>query len=385
MRLAGDTLRQRLLPPVLEPGVMPFFSLAYLSFLAMPFVLGPEGSASVGMTLLSVVAFVPLYFAFYWAHGWQRVAILLVIAAMAIPMLPYNWFSSTFLIYSNVLAVFLPWPQMLLVLALSQSIWALALLLTPLPFGFFMFMGLFTGLLSAAGCWVWVNSSRRNAALRLSQDEVRRLAVVAERERIGRDLHDLLGHTLSVVALKSELAAKLIDRDAATAHREIIEVGQVAREALAQVRSAVTGFRRMLLPAELANARMALDAVRVAFRYETRHGPLPQEIETVLALALREAVTNVARHARASVCRARVEALDEQVRMLIEDDGIGAGANEGHGLRGMRERVEALGGSVHVEKGASGGTRLCVEMPLPAPEIEPPVAPIPAAGEPRTA
>ncbi len=377
----GTTLRQRLLPPVLDPGAMPFFSLTYISFLGMPFVFGPEDGADGLATMVAVAVFVPLYFAFYWARDWHRAAILLVIAALAVPMLSFNWFSSTFLIYSNVLAVLLPWRQMLVVVVVSQLLWMLAVAMTSLPFGFFVFMGAFTGVFSAVGCWVWVSGARRNAALRLSQDEVRRLAVVAERERIGRDLHDLLGHTLSVVALKSELAGKLIDRDAEAARREIIEVGQVAREALAQVRSAVTGFRRMLLPAALANARMALDAVRVEFRYETRHGPLPQEIETILALALREAVTNVARHARAHHCSAVVEVVDDRVRLIVEDDGVGAVAAEGHGLSGMRERVETLGGSVTIDSGKAHGTRLLVEMPLEEADEQPAEAPLPLSGE----
>src|SRR5205814_6582017 len=103
-----------------------------------------------------------------------------------------------------------------------------------------------------------IQRARANQALRLSQDEVRRLAQVAERERIGRDLHDLLGHSLSVIALKSELASKLFTRDSAAAAREIADVERIARESLGQVRRAVAGMRALGLRAELANARLAL-------------------------------------------------------------------------------------------------------------------------------
>jgi two-component system, NarL family, sensor histidine kinase DesK len=381
----GPALRQRLLPAVLDPGAMPFFSLIYLSFLAVPFLFGPSDIVSLAPTLASIAAFLPLYFAFYWARGWRRAALLLTIAGLAVPLFSFNWFSSAYLVYSNVLAVFLPWPQMLLVLLVSQTLWALAVAMTEMPFGFFVFIGLFTGLLSAWGNWMWMNTSRRNAALRLSQDEVRRLAAVAERERIGRDLHDLLGHTLSVVALKSELAAKLIERDANTARREINEVGQVAREALAQVRSAVTGIRRMLLPAELASARLALDTVQVDFCYEARHPVLPAEIETVLALALREAVTNVMRHARARHCRASIETVDECVRLTIDDDGVGAGIGDGHGLRGMRERVEALGGRVVVGASPMAGTQVRIELPMPVIEDGPGVDAVSVTAVPKPA
>ncbi|HRQ65747.1 MAG TPA: histidine kinase [Xanthomonadaceae bacterium] len=381
----GTSLRQRLLPAALDPGAMPFFSLVYLSFLGVPFLFGPPGVVSLAPTLASIAVFLPLYFAFYWARGWQRAGLLLAIAALAVPLFPFNWFSSAFLVYSNVLAVFLRWHQMLLVLLVSQALWALGVAMTEMPFGFFVFLGLFTGLLSALGNWVWMNTSRRNAALRLTQDEVRRLAAVAERERIGRDLHDLLGHTLSVVALKSELASKLIGRDANAAHREIVEVGQVARDALAQVRSAVTGIRRMLLPAELASARLALDTVQVEFRYEARHDALPSDIETVLALALREAVTNVMRHARARHCRALVECIDTTVRLIVDDDGVGVAGGDGQGLRGMRERAEALGGRIEVSVSPMGGARVTVELPLPVESASTEAASLVAQGAPRPA
>jgi two-component system sensor histidine kinase DesK len=139
----------------------------------------------------------------------------------------------------------------------------------------------------------------KDAALKLSHDEVRRLAAFAERERIGRDLHDLLGHTLSLVALKSELAARLIGSDASAARRELDDVSRVAREALAQVRSAVTGIRAAGVAAELASARLLLESSGVAFDYDVADATLPADVEVVLALALREAVTNNQRHARA--------------------------------------------------------------------------------------
>ena len=121
-------------------------------------------------------------------------------------------------------------------------------------------------------------SQEKDAALKLSHDEVRRLAALAERERIGRDLHDLLGHTLSLVALKSELAGKLVDRDPKAARRELDEVTRVAREALVQVRSAVTGIRAAGIAAELASARLLLELDGVAFRYALAPVALPWEI-----------------------------------------------------------------------------------------------------------
>jgi two-component system sensor histidine kinase DesK len=141
-------------------------------------------------------------------------------------------------------------------------------------------------------------NQQKDAALQLSQDEVRRLAATAERERIGRDLHDLLGHTLSLITLKLELARKLHDRGDARARLEIGEAEAIAREALAQVRSAVTGIRASDLAGELASARLLLECQQV--HLHTPPPAMPVDVERGLALVLREAATNIVRHAQAT-------------------------------------------------------------------------------------
>ncbi len=208
-------------------------------------------------------------------------------------------------------------------------------------------------------------SQQRDVALQLSQEEVRRLATTAERERIGRDLHDLLGHTLSLITLKLELARKLYDRDDARARQEIGEAEAIAREALAQVRSAVTGIRASDLAGELASARLLLECQQVHLHY-TVPPPMPVEVERGLALVLREAATNIVRHAQAT--QARVEFMQEgrQLVMQIRDDGRGGLQAEGNGLCGMRERVAALRGQLQVQSGRGEGTVLSVRVPLAA-------------------
>jgi two-component system sensor histidine kinase DesK len=207
----------------------------------------------------------------------------------------------------------------------------------------------------------------KDLALQLSHDEVRRLAATAERERIGRDLHDLLGHTLSLITLKLELSRKLIDRDPAAARVEIAEAEKVARHALSEVRAAVTGFRAADLAAELASARLLLESSAVTLDYDTPPALSP-DIERSLALVLREAATNIARHANASRAEVRFVRDGGQLRMRIADDGRGTGSTgtaEGNGLAGMRERVRALGGSLAFAS-ARGGTTVEVAIPLPA-------------------
>ncbi len=218
-------------------------------------------------------------------------------------------------------------------------------------------------------------SEAKNAELQLSHDEVRRLAATAERERISRDLHDLLGHTLSLITLKLELSRKLFDRDAEAARREIVEAEKVARYALAEVRSAVTGMRATDLAVELASARLLLGASGVHLDYAHPAIELPAEIERGLSLILREAATNIARHAEAST--ARIELLREPagVRLLISDNGRGGIASDGNGLGGMRERVRALDGTLAIDSPHDGGTRLQVLVPLPIMRLVPPARP----------
>ncbi len=204
----------------------------------------------------------------------------------------------------------------------------------------------------------------KDVALQLSHDEVRRLAATAERERIGRDLHDLLGHTLSLITLKLELSRKLLDRDHDAARREITETEEVARHALAEVRSAVTGFRAADLAAELASARLLLESSGVALGYDPPP-PLSPELERPLALVLREAATNIARHAGASQAQVGFAREGGSLRMRIVDDGRGGIDGEGNGLAGIRERVRALGGSLAIAS-TRGGTSLEIVVPLPS-------------------
>jgi len=207
----------------------------------------------------------------------------------------------------------------------------------------------------------------KDAALRLSHEEVRRLAAVAERERIGRDLHDLLGHTLSLVALKSDLAVRLVERDPAAARREMLEVSGVSREALAQVRRAVSGIRSAELAAELASARLLLESCGVALRYHVDDAPLPPAVETAFALVLREAVTNVQRHAQARAVQIAVAGDDAALSLRIHDDGRGGDMVPGNGLDGMRARVQALGGTLQIEGARGSGTTVLARVPRPAP------------------
>src|SRR6185312_10942402 len=243
-------------------------------------------------------------------------------------------------------------PAVAVAMRLDTPWWLMLLLLAITP-------------LSGLGQHLRMANLRKDVALRLSQDEVRRLATLAERERIGRDLHDLLGHTLSLVTLKSELARKLALADPPRAQREMEEVERVSRHALAEVRAAVTGMRRSDLSAELVSARLMLEASNLAFEAGAPAVlDLPAETEATLALVLREAVTNIHRHANATTARVVFSCNAERFHMRISDNGRGGLAAHGNGISGMRERVRALGGTLSIDSPARRGTTLDVEVYL---------------------
>jgi two-component system sensor histidine kinase DesK len=215
----------------------------------------------------------------------------------------------------------------------------------------------------AVGCGnlVAAQRMRANKKLNLAHEQILHLAKLAERERIARDLHDVLGHTLSVVVLKSELAGKVMDRDPERARKEIGEVEHIARQALGEVREAIRGYRSEGLAAEIARAKKTLDAAGVTLEYGEKPPQLAPAEETVLSLIVREAVTNIVRHAQASHCRLEFAANGFGTALTVEDDGRGGIREEGNGLRGMRERVESIGGKLQID--SVQGTRLLVEIP----------------------
>lgn len=236
-------------------------------------------------------------------------------------------------------------------------------------------------------------------ALQAARAEIARMAVAQERLRFARDLHDLLGHSLSLITLKSELAARLVDTSPQRAGAEIRDVVGVARTALREVREAVAGYRQPALSSELQGAKEMLSAAGIAFEcsgcdlYGEAAGgslPLPAQVEAALAWTLREGVTNVIRHSRARHCLIELSRSSSSVRLGITDDGTpgvngewpgvssprSGSSNEaeqadradraGSGLAGLRERVQALQGSYEAGPLATGGFRLSVTLPLSA-------------------
>jgi two-component system, NarL family, sensor histidine kinase DesK len=213
---------------------------------------------------------------------------------------------------------------------------------------------------------------RANRELQAARRELADLAVAEERARIARDLHDTLGHSLSVIALKAELARRVLPDDPARAGTEIGDVERVAREALASVRETVSGYRQPTLAMELAGARAALAAAGIDARVEPAPEDLPRDVDAVLGWAVREGTTNVLRHSDAAHAHVRVVVGNGEAAVEVEDDGrmdgvadpAGEAPSPGTGLVGLRERAVRLGGGVEAGPLASGGFRLRVAVPV---------------------
>ncbi|HEY1742125.1 MAG TPA: sensor histidine kinase [Granulicella sp.] len=346
---------------------------AYTSFLFIEPIVEPSWHRWI-IALTSLAVFIVIFTVYVRAmESGSRVAHWMIAATFALGLItfPWNGGATTFFIYT---AAFLPFSirsaKRVLSLFLVEALFVLAE-------SHFFYHGLGNAffaiflLLVVGGSNIFL-AEQRTAENRLlaAQEENIALAAVAERERIARDLHDVLGHTLSVIVLKAELAGRLVERDPQRAAAEIGDVERTARTALAEVREAIGGYRARGLAAEIETARRTLDAAGVTLLSNTEHAVatgLSSTEETVLSLALREAVTNIVRHARATTCRLHFVSENGHRRLVVEDNGEHAITREGNGLRGMRERIESIGGHLSLDR--ESGTRLLIDLPLRAESV----------------
>jgi two-component system sensor histidine kinase DesK len=289
---------------------------------------------------------------------------------LGMAFMPYNGGACTFLIYAAAISPFLVPTQR------DAVLWLLAISVIGGVEGWLLksnaatlFFSSIFPLFIGGGNVYFAERNRMNCKLRKANEEIEHLAKVAERERIARDLHDVLGHTLSVITLKSELAGKLIERDPQRAAKEISEVEEISRQALSDVRDAIRGYRSQGLLAELARAKSTLETAGLLVQCDAAAGMnIPAVQESILSLAVREAVTNIVRHAQARTCRLRLEQHNGSFCLEITDDGRGWNGNEGNGLRGMRERVEMVGGTLH--RIGTPGTTVTITLPLKVPVMQ---------------
>lgn len=356
-----------------------FLWLAYLIF----FVIEPvqRRSAAYWVECLCILGvFLFMYVRFLRAESvTEKVLFIAGMTLLGAVTTPFNEGGIAFLIYSCALAPYALADTSLVFGVAILNVSVIAVESTSLHFSMIArFINIFFAVLAAFANVVFAQKDRNDCKLRMKQEEIEALAAVAERERIARDLHDVLGHTLSVIVLKTELAGRLVERECAAltaadpdssknnilrARAELADVERTARTALAEVREAIGGYRARGLGAEIEAARNTLLTAGIALRTEgdLQLPALTPGEETVLALALREAITNIVRHAKATECRLSLLLDRGHHRLSIQDNGQHAAAHEGNGLRGMRERVEGLGGQLSVSREA--GTHLFIDIP----------------------
>lgn len=352
----------RLLPKNKEIGFLPYVWLVYLLNPLVYLALSGGTRTAWVLTVSSIVIVLPLYFAGYWLRGNRLLIVIALIAVVGILLSPINLGASVYFVYAAAFAGEAKRPRgAAVIIGVLVALIAVETLVFHLSAFFWVPGILFTVLIGMVDIH-FVERRRENAKLRMAHEEVEHLAQIAERERISRDLHDVLGHTLSVIVLKSELASKLADKDPQRAAQEIRDVERISRDALTQVRSTVRGYQSRGLMAEVDQAKSALQAAGVEVHCDLNSAGVPPAQEGVLALALREAVTNVIRHAGASSCILSLSRMNGSCRLEITDNGNGKLGSEGVGLSGMRTRVEALGGSLKRE--IDSGTRLVITLPL---------------------
>ena len=308
------------------------------------------------------VAFIPLFVASH--HPRRRVAMAALVGTVVLGTVAtlFNVGASVLFVYAAAMAAEFSRDQALRWnVGMTFLLFGLATV-SPVPFPYRLW-GVLPSLvfLWIVGLQVQRDVARRTEAERLRIDNVRieQLATSAERERIARDLHDLLGQSLTGIVVRAQLIQSLAGQDPAAAAQEAQSVEEGARAALEQVRSAISGLRDVSLDDEIAAARRTLVAAGVNPSVQRQDAVEPNPlVERSLALALREAVTNVIRHSEASACIIELGCADGIWRLAVRDNGNGDDAPEGNGLRGMRERITAVGGRVErrVNAGSTGGT-----------------------------
>lgn len=347
-----DLVQLHLAPPLLAIGfaaAAAFVTLYLWLMLHDPFRDGARSRCDIGMhlTLITLLAALVLGLTFAYSVGWLWFFMFPGMAAGV--NLPPRGAVLT-VVGLTLLEGAIAW---------AMADWLIAWRLA-LPV-----LGVGLGMIGAARLVATVHE------LRAARADLARLAVAEERLRFARDLHDLLGHSLSAVAVKTALARRLLPDAPERAIRELDDVQAVTQGALREVREAVAGYRRPSLAMELANAREILAAAGIGCRCTDLAGQPPPEVEAVLAWAVREGVTNAVRHSRAQRLTIRIVQDGETVSAEIADDGIGAApadalsANGGSGLEGLAERAAAIGGRMETESCPGGGFRLRVVLPLP--------------------
>lgn len=345
--------------------VAPVFGLLWLWAPTVDFALSDPSAWQVILVAAGLAAFAPL---FLLAVATRRPVLPPVLGMLAISaaltLAADDAFGWMFVWTASAAAVRLSGRESAKAVVAITALAAATLALTDPQAA--VFWGTTSAVAATGALWLLIGGLlRANEALRDARAELAEMAVADERLRFSRDLHDLLGHDLSLIALKAELAGKLLPARVDDAKTEVEQIRELTRSALEQVRAAVGGYRQPTLPSELAGARIALEAAGIELQVDGPDAPLDPDVDAVLAWAVREGATNAIRHSGARRAEITVRPGPGTTELEIADDGHGAPAVDGggHGLTGLRERAQSVGGTVEAGAGPGGGFRVTVRVP----------------------
>ena len=341
------------------------FNLVYLAFFFVGWLWAPLEPSDVIAGLVGVALFLPLYFDAYEGSEPRYLLNAAGMELIAWALSPFAGIHGVYHVYACVQCGFQrPRRRAMWLIAVFTLVYLAFALLFVRP-GYVIAINVLFGLVIGFACIAGADSIERERRLRRSRVLERQRATLAERERIAQDLHDLLGQTLTSVALKAEVAGKLVDRDPERARRELDEVAGAARQALDEIRAAVYDMTATSVDNEIALARQALEAAGVTLHVASDLPPLAPRLGKALGLTIREATTNIVRHSGADTARIDIGRQGRRLSLTVTDNGRGIqqeASTEGAGLAGLRRRIRALGGETAIEQ--DGGLRIRVSLPM---------------------
>lgn len=339
----------------------PWIYLVYLVAVALPWYDSPPSGAALLQAVLYIGVFLFLFVIAMSRRDWAALPAAALTVALGLSWLPENFGAAVLLIFAAAMVArirdarlarwgLLGWTGIVLVGALGIGVhWMIVS-------GYLMF----GGIIASATAWS-ASRTDRDALQDEREADAASRAADAERQRIARDLHDLLGHTLSVITLKADLAGRLFEADPERSRSELAEIERISRNALAEVREAVTGLRGRPL-GEVAReiaGRLRRAGLDVQLDWPDTPPELSAEIEAGLGMMLREGATNILRHAEADSVRIRLELGAATSRLSLLDDGQGGAQFSGGGLTGLRDRLHPAGVNLTLQPGIDGqGTGL---------------------------
>lgn len=357
-------------------GVFPYLWLIYISLPVINMMSEEGWKMGIGFALIGL--FLVTYRQLYFAAGTPRFFVWLGIQ-MSIIFILCMWYHPTYMYMGFFTANFIGWytdrRKFTISLVLFGIIETIPLIKNASMLGkdlLFMIPFFLIMLFSPFGIRSLNRRQELERELAQANEQIRNLIKGEERMRIARDLHDTLGHTLSLITLKSQLVEKLAAKDPAKAQLEAREIQNTSRAALRQVRELVSDMRTATLPEELLEAQIILESadIQLVSTGDPKLEGISDLAHNILSLCLREAVTNVVKHSQASQCQIDIESLDNEWRLLVADNGIGlkgkeegASGTDSNGLKGMAERLSLIGGTVEAVPQPQG-TKLSIRVPI---------------------